>query len=136
MNFVQQVLQDHARKIAATYTTDRDAWREAAENLRQPYWDWAATAVPPDQVIALKKVTITKAPSGKTKEVDNPLYNYTFHPIDASFPEPYQEWKTTLRQPKYDPDDIEDATDDPQRVKEYAPNYYSAETPRLSSSLH
>jgi len=133
---VQQVLQDHAKKIAATYPTDVvNDWLSAADNLRQPYWDWAAKAVPPDEVIALTKVTIT-IPDGTKKEVDNPLYHYKFNPIDPSFPEPYSEWPTTLRQPKYDPDDIKDATDDVQRVKEYAPNYCFAETLRSSLSLH
>ena len=133
---VQQVLQDHARKIAKTYTTDdRKDWRQAATDLRQPYWDWAANPVPPDEVLTLTKVTITIS-DGTTKEVDNPLYHYKFNPIDASFYDPYQQWQTTLRQPKYTSDDIEDATDDPQRVKEYAPSYCFAETPRLSLSLY
>nr|BAF74396.1 tyrosinase [Pholiota nameko] len=95
----EQILHKHVQDIAATYTTsDKAAWVQAAANLRQPYWDWAANAVPPDQVIASKKVTITGS-NGHKVEVDNPLYHYKFHPIDSSFPRPYSEWPTTLRQP-------------------------------------
>jgi len=31
--------------------------------------------------------------------VPNPLYQYTFHPIDGSFTNPYNHWKTTIRHP-------------------------------------
>lgn len=95
---VQQILQKHAKSVAATYTVDQDAWKEAAANLRQPYWDWAANAVPPAQVISLTQVTIT-GPQGTKVTVDNPLYHYRFHPIDSSFGRPYSGWPTTLRQP-------------------------------------
>ncbi|KAF9473594.1 tyrosinase [Pholiota conissans] len=95
----EQILQKHAQDVAATYTTaDKAAWVQAAANLRQPYWDWAANAVPPDQVIGLKQVQIT-GPNGQKVTVDNPLYHYKFHPIDSSFPRPYSGWPATLRQP-------------------------------------
>ena len=128
---MQQVIQDHARKIAATYTTDLAAWQQAADDLRQPYWDWAVKAVPPDEVIALKQVTIT-TPDGKRTVVDNPLYHYVFNPIDPSFPSPYSAWPTTLRQPT---SDDADATDDIDRLRAYAPNYCFPEIPRLSTLL-
>jgi tyrosinase len=54
--------------------------------------------VPPDQVIALQQVTITGS-DGNQVTVDNPLFQYAFHPIDPSFPSPYSSWQTTLRQP-------------------------------------
>ncbi|KAF8148054.1 tyrosinase [Crassisporium funariophilum] len=94
----EQILQKHAEEIAVTYTVDKEAWKQAALELRQPYWDWASNSVPPDQVIALKRVEIT-GPNGTKVTVDNPLYHYRFHPIDASFPRPYRDWPTTLRQP-------------------------------------
>jgi len=109
----EQTLQQHAQKIAATYTVDTEAWKQAAANLRQPFWDWALNSTPPDQVIALEQVTIT-GPNGNQIQVDNPLYHYNFHPIDPSFPFPYSNWQTTLRQPT---DENSDATDDIQQLK-------------------
>ncbi|KZV69786.1 Di-copper centre-containing protein [Peniophora sp. CONT] len=97
----EQVLQTHAIEIAKTYTEAngvRDRFMKAAQNLRAPYWDWASSAVPPAEVISLKQVNII-GPDGQKKAVNNPLLGYTFHPIDPSFPEPYAEWKMTLRHP-------------------------------------
>jgi tyrosinase len=109
----EQILQKLAVQIAATYTVDPDSWKQAANDLRQPFWDWASNAIPPDEVIALPQVTIT-APDGSRILTDNPLYQYTFHPIDQSFQDPYSSWPTTLRQP--DGTDS-DATDDVDRLR-------------------
>ncbi|KAJ7501098.1 tyrosinase [Mycena galericulata] len=104
----EQALQDAAIAIAATYTANQTQFQAAALQLRQPYWDWASNAVPPPEVISLDQVSII-APNGQTIQVDNPLRRYIFHPIDPSFPPPYDAWQTTLRQPDTtDPD----ATDD------------------------
>lgn len=83
--------------------------------MRQPYWDWAANAIPPDQVIALKQVAIT-GPNGQKITVDNPLYHYKFHPIDPSFPDPFSQWPTTLRQPN---SERPNATDNVTRLKKF-----------------
>jgi tyrosinase len=104
----EQILQQRAVEIAATYTVDTEDWKQAAVNLRQPYWDWAVNAVPPSQVISDTQVTITGT-DGKQALVDNPLYHYTFNPIDPSFPQPYSGWQTTIRQPT---SQDSDATDD------------------------
>ncbi|KAH9476336.1 prephenate dehydrogenase (NADP(+)) [Psilocybe cubensis] len=109
----EQIMQKHAAEVAAKYTVDTASWVEAAANIRQPYWDWAANAVPPDQVIAMKQVTIT-GPNGNKITVDNPLYHYKFNPIDSSFPRPYSRWPTTLRQPT---STRPDATDNVTRLK-------------------
>ena len=101
--------------IAAQYTVDTDAWKKAAADLRQPYWDWAANAIPPPQVISQKQVTITNK-LGQKVQVDNPLYHYKFHPIDESFPDPYSVWPTTLRQPTTQDSD---ATDDVTMLQRY-----------------
>jgi tyrosinase len=113
--FPQQLLQQLAVGVAAKYTVDQAAWKQAAVDIRQPYWDWAANAVPPDQVIALKQVIIT-GPNGQKVTVDNPLYHYKFHPIDPSFPQPYSGWQTTLRQPT---SSRPNATDNVARLKRY-----------------
>ncbi|KAI0322394.1 tyrosinase [Amylostereum chailletii] len=94
----EQVLQQHAISIANTYTADKARWTKAAANLRAPYWDWAANSVPPAEVISLKNVDIIGSNGHKTS-VANPLFQYTFHPVDPSFPAPYSKWHTTLRHP-------------------------------------
>ncbi|KAI0270019.1 photo-regulated tyrosinase [Gloeopeniophorella convolvens] len=94
----EQVLQQHALDIAKTYKVDQQRWLTAAQNLRAPYWDWATSTVPPPEVISLATVNII-TPDGKTTAVANPLLQYTFHPIDKSFPSPYSHWKTTIRHP-------------------------------------
>ncbi|KAF5372536.1 hypothetical protein D9758_005295 [Tetrapyrgos nigripes] len=100
MMLLEQVIQAEAVKIAATYTSaDAQRFKDAAQNLRQPFWDWARNSVPPAEVISLDQVTIAAAPDGKRVPVTNPLRRYTFHPIDKSFPRPYSVWKTTVRYP-------------------------------------
>ena len=121
-------MQDHAKKIAATYSVDPTGWKKAGDEIRQPYWDWAVNTVPPDEVIALKQVTIV-TPDGKRTAVDNPLYNYTFHPVDSSFPSDFQKWRTTLRQPTTEG---ADATDNVALLRKYVANYWFIETVRLS----
>ena len=95
---IQQIIQSRAAAIAETYTVNRAAWRAAAAQLRQPYWDWAVNIIPPPEVISLEKVIIT-TPNGQRTEVDNPFLRYTFHPIDPSFRSPFNQWSTTLRCP-------------------------------------
>jgi len=106
----EQILQQRAVEIAATYTVDTEDWKQAATNLRQPYWDWAVNAIPPSEVISDTQVTIIGT-DGNQALVDNPLYHYIFNPIDPSFPQPYSGWQTTLRQPtSQDPDATDDIT--------------------------
>ena len=108
-------MQQHALEIAATYTVNTQDWKKAAADLRQPYWDWASNAIPPPQVIEQQQVTITNN-TGKQVKVDNPLYHYKFHPIDNSFPDPFSNWPTTLRQPT---SGDSDATDDLDELRKY-----------------
>ena len=91
-------MQSHALKIAEKYRVDKASWMTAAQNLRAPYWDWATNIVPPPEVISLQTVSIITF-DGTARTVPNPLYQYTFHPIDSSFPSPYSGWKTTIRHP-------------------------------------
>ncbi|EEB90597.1 hypothetical protein MPER_11172, partial [Moniliophthora perniciosa FA553] len=95
---MEQVLQTAAVKIASTYTVNAEQFQAAAQNLRQPYWDWAANSTPPTQVISDDQVTIITS-DGSRKSVPNPLRRYTFNPIDRSFPRPYSLWRTTYRYP-------------------------------------
>ena len=113
---IQQVLQQHALEIAKTYQTNQQQWLSAAQDLRAPYWDWATNTVPPPEVISLLTVNII-APDGKTTSVPNPLYQYTFNPVDHTFPTPWNSWKTTIRHP--DNPNSPTATTDSQALKTY-----------------
>ena len=64
-------------RIAGTYAVDQDAWKQAAQTLYHPFWDWAVKAVPPDKVLAMPQVVITGF-NGQKVAVRNPLYHYTF----------------------------------------------------------
>jgi tyrosinase len=112
---IQQVMQQHAIVIAQQYQ-DQQRWSSAAQNLRAPYWDWATNSVPPPEVISLESVNII-TPDGNTTSVPNPLFQYTFNPIDPSFPNPYSNWQTTIRHP--DNFNSPDATTDIQALTEY-----------------
>lgn len=75
-----------------------------------PYWDWAATATPPAQVIEQQKVTIV-TPKGR-QEVVNPLFSYKFTQSTAGFPPGYNKWQATLRHPTSSgPDAVSDIRD-------------------------
>ncbi|KAI0667737.1 tyrosinase [Trametes maxima] len=94
----EQILQEHAVRIANTYVSDTDIWCKVAADLRQPYWDWAKSVVPPPELTIMERVIII-TPSGKHKAVANPLLRYRFCPVDSSFADPFTEWPTTIRHP-------------------------------------
>jgi tyrosinase len=111
-------MQSHALEIAKKYIVDTETWITAAQNLRAPYWDWATPGniVPPAEVISLESVDITTF-DGSTIPWPNPLYKYTFNPIDDSFK--LSSWshnETTLRNPT---SDGPDATTDVEGLKKY-----------------
>lgn len=122
-------MQQHALDIANQYQ-DQQRWSSAAQNLRAPYWDWATNSVPPPEVISLQTVDIT-TPDGNTTTVPNPLYQYTFNPIDNSFPAPYQDWQTTIRHP--DDPNSPDASTDAQALAGYDFTFHN---PSLSQSFY
>jgi tyrosinase len=80
----------------------QDTYRAAASTLRIPYWDWAMAPPSgqnslPDSV-ARPTITVT-TPNG-TQTIDNPLYAYTFHPMDPGiFWDQFLQWPQTLRWP-------------------------------------
>jgi len=92
----QQTVQQAALSIAKLYA-DQDHWTAVALNLRIPFWDWAVSSVPPDEIIALENVNII-TPDGK-QDVPNPFFQYTFKPIDPSFPSPWNRYQITVRYP-------------------------------------
>ncbi|KDQ14083.1 hypothetical protein BOTBODRAFT_145757 [Botryobasidium botryosum FD-172 SS1] len=74
---------------------------EAAERLRLPYWDWAAKAIPPDQVILDEKVTIT-LPGCIQSSVKNPLLAYKFLDPKKIALRDCPNYPTTVRHPAED----------------------------------
>ncbi|KAI9443337.1 photo-regulated tyrosinase [Lactarius indigo] len=84
----EQVMQQHALEIANTYKVNKDRWT-------------TVNIVTPD---------------GRTTSVANPLLKYTFNPIDASFPAPYRNWKTTIRNPTSNGPNATTNVQGPQRV--------------------
>lgn len=52
-------------------------YQAAAANLRVPYWDWAYNATLPD-VLGISSIGVN-APGGY-QNINNPLYQYQFHP--------------------------------------------------------
>lgn len=79
--------------IAAWYPDDRrGGFQEAAKNFRIPYWDWAmmppnGTSVFPLAVGGSPDVEVD-GPNGK-QNISNPLFSYTFRPLNPSIFEEY-----------------------------------------------
>ncbi|KAF5359836.1 hypothetical protein D9756_003579 [Leucocoprinus leucothites] len=96
----EQTLQEAAIEAAKQFTVDKEAWTQAAQDFRQPYWDWGFQLVPPDEVIRNEQIQIVDY-NGSKVSVQNPILRYQFHPIDPSF-SPYRDfntWRTTIRNP-------------------------------------
>jgi len=63
----------------------RNNYQDAATKLRVPFWDWAK-AIPYNQPVIPLAVSNEKArvtfPNGTAALIDNPLFDYNFHPLD------------------------------------------------------
>lgn len=101
---LEQLLGEHAQEAAKAYNSS--IWTKAADELRIPYWDWAAPPQLFPEVMTAPTVQIT-TPTG-TKNVKNPLYRYEFlnvpeplewFPEDQGFFDAYQRQPCTLRWP-------------------------------------
>ncbi|KAF2008582.1 Di-copper centre-containing protein [Aaosphaeria arxii CBS 175.79] len=82
----EQQLQTVANGIAAQFpASSRSRYQDAATKLRIPYWDWAKNIPSSEPVIPVsmteEKVSVT-FPNGTAARIDNPLYDYNFHPLD------------------------------------------------------
>ena len=84
----EQVLYKHMQDVVGEFPagSDRDRYSAAASTFRIPYWDWAA-APPSGQSVLPSSVgdsaTVqVDAPNGTTT-IKNPLFSYTFHPLDT-----------------------------------------------------
>ncbi|KAK4239408.1 hypothetical protein C8A03DRAFT_42953 [Achaetomium macrosporum] len=83
----------------------RDKYMQAAQTFRAPYFDWASQ--PPRRssafpsVLSSPNVRVVDV-DGKSKSVSNPLYRFSFHPVNPSPDDFSQEWSrypTTVRHP-------------------------------------
>ncbi|UNI17886.1 Tyrosinase [Purpureocillium takamizusanense] len=74
----EQVLVLQARKIASTYPPRvRDDYMQAADELRAPFWDWAADATVPSVTVPAKiTVNIPNGQEVRQSEIDNPLFTF------------------------------------------------------------
>ncbi|KAG8825286.1 hypothetical protein FRC17_008757 [Serendipita sp. 399] len=100
----EQVLAKHVTDIANEYRGDMKAkYIEAAQRFRIPYWDWAADPDLPDSIARGGKVSVN-SPTGP-RDIPNPLYSYTFHPIYPNLDgtpklTKWDEFPSTVRYPK------------------------------------
>ena len=77
---LQQVLVEHAKRLALEYPQRyRYQYIHAAETLRAPYWDWAATgSVPPVTVPETLRIRVPNNHVLEEVELQNPLFAYKF----------------------------------------------------------
>ena len=54
----------------------RKQWKEAADNFRLPYWDWAQTPDLPTQFCDMPTLEIKAIQGSGTDKFDNPLYKF------------------------------------------------------------
>jgi len=87
---LEQSICQVAYGIAGTYAKENppesDEWKQAARELRFPFWDWTdkltGTEGLPDVLVA-PNLTL-QIPNGQTQDVENILAHYKFHqPIDG-----------------------------------------------------
>ncbi|KAJ4858276.1 common central domain of tyrosinase domain-containing protein [Trichoderma breve] len=91
--------------------TERLLYMQAASDFRIPYWDWASPAPPgqshfPD--VFWNSTMAQYGPNG-VQVIRNPLYSYSFHPLDAEaliWP-PLRSWNETKRAPNTDISELE-----------------------------
>jgi tyrosinase len=80
----QQVLGSHIQTIASTYTGNLSGiYQRAADQWRQPYWDWALDGDLPT-LFRQQNVTVTSA-NGKVTLPNPPLlYKFQQYPLNAT----------------------------------------------------
>ncbi|KAK8205900.1 hypothetical protein HDK77DRAFT_379302 [Phyllosticta capitalensis] len=104
----EQILWGHIQDVANALpeSPDKASWVQSAKKWRAPFWDWAV--LPPEGQTNVPDFLITPTinvttPNG-TQVIDNPLFQYRFHPLipedlkDDSEPQ-FQQYQTTLRYP-------------------------------------
>lgn len=99
----QQVLYAAIQGIAQQFPTSvRDRYVQVATAFRLPYLDWAmrpptgSAAFP--TAMSSPKISVTDT-DGQSKQIDNPLYQFGFHPVNPS-PEDFD---SRVRHPFFTP---------------------------------
>lgn len=78
-------INEIAMSIASEFGTAE--YENAALNLRIPYWDWAMNPPNSGPVLATQLSDVTAQvtyPNGTSAIVPNPLYSFSFHPLQPS----------------------------------------------------
>ncbi|KAK3335847.1 tyrosinase precursor [Cercophora scortea] len=107
MALYEQSLYISVQQVARQFPEGsvRDKYVAAAQDFRAPYFDWASQppAGSPAFPTALSSATIQVVDvDGKTKAINNPLYQFTFHPLNPSrgdFTAQWNRYPTTVRYP-------------------------------------
>jgi tyrosinase len=101
----EQILWETCATVAEKFTTpDKEEWKQAARDIRQPYWDWGYWPNDPDYVslppecITMEELEIIDF-DGKKVKIVNPMMRYKFHPIDPSFEGDFANWEYSIRYP-------------------------------------
>lgn len=78
-----------------------DQMKAAAQQIRIPYWDWAASPDSGDAVLppTLSGQQVTIAGPNGDETVDNPLYSYHFDDPSNMYYSPFTTWADTMRYP-------------------------------------
>ncbi|KAK3989908.1 hypothetical protein QBC44DRAFT_326311 [Cladorrhinum sp. PSN332] len=103
----EQSLWNSVQAVAKQFPAGalRDKYVKEAETFRAPYFDWASqppaggSAFP--SILTSPNITVVDV-DGKTKPTSNPLYRFTFHPINPSpgdFPRQWSRYPYTVRYP-------------------------------------
>lgn len=122
MLLYEQLLYQHVLAIVDEIkdASTKTRYQAASKKFRVPYWDWsekppAGEHVLPD--IIAKTTTSITYPNGTTATIANPLWGYTFHPLQPEdfpvpdgFTSPYDHWNRTIHLPS--PPDSTDPIDD------------------------
>jgi len=100
----EQRVSFYAKQVANEFPAgaQRDAAVAAANDLRIPYWDWAANNNPDLPPSITNPTASVTRPNGNQVSIPNPLFQYNFHPLTASdfgnF-RPFSYWDATKRAP-------------------------------------
>ncbi|KAL7934581.1 hypothetical protein V8C35DRAFT_326972 [Trichoderma chlorosporum] len=133
----EQELYKLADAISRMFTnvTERSLYMQAASVFRIPYWDWASPA--PNGQSHFPDVfwnsTMTQYGPNGVQIIRNPLYSYSFHPLDADaliWP-PLRSWNETKRAPNTDISELE-----PPSMNDQVSSALLAKLPEIQQRLY